>query len=186
MILLITGLLLFLGPHLLREFGLRDRLLAAAPSQGVYRACYSLLALAGIVLIAFGKGKAGFYMMWEPMFELRYISHILMLPACILLVAGNTPTSHMRKQLRNPMLLGVTLWGLAHLWANGDLASMLLFGSFTLWAGFKFVALGLEKGAVNGSAAIVWDIVSVIGGLVLYAFIGIYHGPLFGIGLSFA
>jgi hypothetical protein len=62
---------------------------------------------------------------------------------------------------------------------------MLLFGSFAAWSSYKFVALGLTKGPVSGSAAILWDIVAVIGGLILYSAISVYHGELFGVGLNF-
>jgi len=184
-LILILGLLLFLVPHLLRELGLRDRIIDGLPSMNVYRGLYSLIALTGLGIMIWGKVSAPFSMVWEPLFELRYISHVLMVPAFILVMAGNLPVSFMRRQLRNPMLLGVTFWGLAHLWSNGDLASMLLFGSFTAWSAYKFVALGLSKGPVSGSPSILWDIVAVIGGLILYAAISLYHGELFGVGLNF-
>ena len=179
------GLLLFFVPHLLRELGLRDRIIDSLPSMNVYRGLYSLIALTGLGIIIWGKASAPFSMVWEPVFELRYISQVLMIPVFILVIAGNTPVSFMRRQLRNPMLLGVTFWGFAHLWSNGDLASMLLFGSFAAWSSYKFVALGLTKGPVSGSAAILWDIVAVIGGLILYSAISVYHGELFGVGLNF-
>ncbi len=184
-LILILGLLLFFVPHLLRELGLRDRIIDGLPSMNVYRGLYSLIALTGLGIIIWGKASAPFSMIWEPVYELRYISQVLMIPVFILVIAGSTPVSFMRRQLRNPMLLGVTFWGFAHLWSNGDLASMLLFGSFAAWGSFKFVALGLTKGPVSGSASILWDIVAVIGGLILYAAISIYHGELFGVGLTF-
>jgi len=183
--LLVLGLILFFLPHLFRETGLRGALLARLPSEGAYKGLYSLLALGGLLLIIAGKAQSDFLMVWEPRFELRPISHIIMIPVFILLVAGNTPLSYLRKNLRNPMLLGVFLWGLAHLWANGDLASMLLFGSFTLWSGFKFVSMGIRQGPINGAASILWDGIALIAGLVLYGAIAIFHGQLFGVGLSF-
>lgn len=160
-------------------------LLAQLPSEGAYKGLYSLLALAGLVLIAVGKGQSDFVMIWEPRFELRSISHVIMIPVFILIVAGNIPLSNLRKNLRNPMMLGTCLWGLAHLWSNGDLASILLFGSFTLWSGFKFVAMGLHQGSIQGPASVLWDGIALIAGLVLYGTIAIFHGQLFGVGLSF-
>jgi uncharacterized membrane protein len=183
--LLVVGLILFIVPHLFRETGLRAVLLAQLPSEGAYKGLYSLLALAGLVLIAVGKGQSDFVMIWEPRFELRSISHVIMIPVFILIVAGNIPLSNLRKNLRNPMMLGTCLWGLAHLWSNGDLASILLFGSFTLWSGFKFVAMGLRQGSIQGRASVLWDGIALIAGLVLYGTIAIFHGQLFGVGLSF-
>ncbi len=184
--LLISGLVLFFLPHLFRELGLREKLIARLNSENAYKGIYSLLALAGLALIIVGKGQSEFVMVWEPRFELRQISHILMLPALLLVVAGNLPTSRLRAAVRNPMMLGTLLWGIAHLWSNGDLASILLFGGFALWSGFKFVSLGIHNGPVTSTPSQLWDGIAVVIGLVLYGLIAIFHGELFGVGLSFA
>lgn len=184
--LLISGLILFFVPHLFREIGLRDRLINSLPSENAYKGLYSLLALAGLILIVIGKGQSDFVMVWEPRFELRQVSHFLMLPALLLVVAGNMPMSRIRAAVRNPMMMGTFLWGIAHLWSNGDLASMLLFGSFALWSGFKFVSLGIRNGPVATAHSILWDGIVIVVGLVLYGLIAVFHGELFGVGLSFA
>ncbi len=187
MFVLCLGLILFILPHLLREFGLRDKLRNDLLGVGPYMGIYSLFALAGLGLIIWGKSIAPFVMIWEPVFELRYISSILMIPAFILLVAGNIPMSYLRWQLRNPMLLGVVIWGFAHLWANGDLASMLLFGSFTLWAGLKFVTLRqVNKSTIEPELTWLWrDLIAVVAGAVVYFLVYVSHGQLFGVGLAF-
>ena len=107
-----------------------------------------MVVLIAVGLIIWGKSSAPFTMVWQPIFQLRFISHVLMIPAFVLVIAGNTPTSYMKKQLRNPMVLGVTLWGFAQLRSNGDLASILLFGAFAVWGCFKFVALSLTQSSV--------------------------------------
>ena len=128
--LLVIGLLLFFIPHLLRETGLRDHVLGKLPSAAAYKGAFSLAAAIGICLIVLGKSQATFVTVWQPPFEWRVVSHFLMLPGAILVTTGNLPPSHLAAATRNPMLLGVGLWGLAHLWSNGDLASILLFGCF--------------------------------------------------------
>jgi uncharacterized membrane protein len=185
MLLLSTGLILFLFPHLWREFGLRSSLIKQVASESTYKIIFSLMSLAGLILIVYGKAQAPFVMIWEPLFEWRWLSHLLMLPALILVMAGNLPMSHFRIRLRHPMLLGTCLWGLAHLWANGDLASMLLFGSFALWAGLKFFTLRKEPRPPK-SPKFVWDVLVLVSGLLLYGLIFIFHGQLFGVGISVA
>ncbi len=184
--LLIAGLVLFFVPHLFREFGVRDAIIERLPSENAYKGLYSVLALMGLILIIMGKGQSEFVMVWEPRFELRQVSHFLMLPALILVVAGNMPMSRMRASLRNPMMLGTLLWGIAHLWSNGDLASMLLFGGFALWSGIKFVSLGIRNGPVAAKPSLLWDVIAIVVGLVLYGLIAVFHGELFGVGLNFA
>ncbi len=181
---LLPGLLLFLAPHLLREFGLRQAVKNRLSSEAQYRGLYSLITVAGLGLIIWGKSVSSFQMIWQPPFEWRSFSLMLMIPALPLLVAGNLPLSYLRKYFRNPMLVGILLWSLAHLWSNGDLASMLLFGSFAIWSATKIISLARLADVHARSPSLLWDIVSIVGGLGLYALIAIYHGQLFGVGLS--
>ncbi len=184
MAVLVLGLILFMVPHFLRELGLRQRLKDVLPSGGTYMGLYSLVTLAGLGLIIWGKSIAPFQMIWQPIYEWRSLSLMLMIPAAICVVAGNLPLSHLRRILRNPMLVGVLLWSLSHLWSNGDLASMLLFGSFALWSGIKIFSLRHVVDVSSRSPSPIWDIVSLLIGLGLYVVIGLYHGPLFGVGIS--
>jgi uncharacterized membrane protein len=184
-VVLASGLLIFILTHLIREIRLRDRLIQVL-GMGPYKIAYSLAALLGLILIVWGKSIAPFVMVWQPAYELRQISHFLMLPALVLFTAGNLPHSHLRFYLRHPMLLGTVVWGAAHLWANGDFASILLFGSLGAWALIKFFSLLKQKSQDNEMPGYLWDITAVIVGFVLYGVIFVYHGDLFGVGLSFA
>lgn len=186
MTILVLGLILFFAPHLLREFGLRQPLKDALPSEGAYMGLYSLITLGGLGLIIWGKSLSPFQMIWQPIYEWRSLSLMLMIPALICLVAGNVPPSYLRKLLRNPMLVGVLLWSLSHLWANGDLASMLLFGSFAIWSSTKIFSLRSVADVESKPPSFIWDIISLLVGLGLYVVIGLYHGELFGVGVSLA
>ncbi|MBL4580702.1 MAG: hypothetical protein JKY29_02695 [Gammaproteobacteria bacterium] len=186
MFVLVFGLILFFAPHLLREFGLRQPLKDALPSQGAYMGLYSLVSLAGLGLIIWGKSLSPFQMIWQPIYEWRSLSVMLMIPASICVVAGNVPLSYLRKFLRNPMLVGILLWSLSHLWSNGDLASMLLFGSFAIFSSVKIFTMRSVVDVDSKSPVFIWDIISLLVGLGLYVGIGLYHGELFGVGVSFA
>ncbi len=184
MTVLVFGLILFLVPHLLRELGLREAVVDSFPSPGAYKGAFALVALLGLALVIQGKSVAPFIMVWEPPFGLRFISHFIMLPVFWLLLAGIAPMSGLRRKLRNPMVLAATLWGAAHLWANGDLASILLFGGFALWGAIKYVSLW-RKTPVPAfeTRMLVWDIVTAVLGGVLYWTVFLFHGDLFGVGL---
>lgn len=183
---LVLGLILFFTPHLLREFGLRQPLKDALPSEGAYMGLYTLISLAGLGLIIWGKSLSPFQMIWQPIYEWRSLSLMLMIPSLVCVVAGNVPLSYLRKLLHNPMLVGILLWSLSHLWSNGDLASMLLFGSFAIWSSLKIFTLYSVVDVQSKSPAFIWDIISLLVGLGLYVVIGLYHGELFGVGVGLA
>ena len=186
MTVLVLGLTLFFAPHFLREFGLRQPLKSSLPSEGSYMGLYSLVALVGLGLIIWGKSLSPFQMIWQPIYEWRSLSLMLMIPALICVVAGNAPLSYLRKILRNPMLVGILLWSLSHLWSNGDFSSMLLFGSFAIWSSVKIFTMRSVIDFESKSPKLIWDIISLLAGLSLYVLIGLYHGELFGIGVSLA
>jgi uncharacterized membrane protein len=121
---------------------------------------------------------------WTPPVALRHVSLLLMLVSMILLVAAYVP-SRIRQRVKHPMLLAVKLWALAHLLANGDLASIVLFGSFLAWAVFDLISVK-KRGALGplGTAeGRLWaDGVAIVGGLAIYvAAVLFLHEKLFGV-----
>ena len=70
----------------------------------------------------------------------RHLAVLLMLPSWILLTAAYVPGNSVKARLHHPMLLGVKLWAMAHLLANGSLSHLLLFGSFLAWGVACFVS----------------------------------------------
>jgi uncharacterized membrane protein len=177
MMVLIVGLILFLGLHLLPTSpelrdGLRTRLGART-----YAVVFSLLSLAGLIIIILGYHKLQIHpgknpVLWQPPIWTRHIAVGLMLPAMILLVAAFIP-SRIRTAVRHPMLAAIKVWAFAHLIANGDLGSLLLFGSFLAFAVYDRIsvkrrgALGPLGNAAPGSA--INDVAVVVIGIGLYA-----------------
>ncbi len=136
MTLLILGLVLFLGTHAFTMArGPRARL-AARFGEGPYKGVYSLLSLAGIALIAVGYGQyraGGYIPVWDPPVWTRHLSLLLVWFAFVAFAAAYLP-GRIKARLKHPMIAGVKIWAFAHLIANGDLGSILLFGSFLAWA----------------------------------------------------
>ncbi|MFT6927547.1 MAG: putative membrane protein [Psychromonas sp.] len=184
---LILGLCLFLGIHSISIVAepLRDRF--AAKSELAWKALYALISLAGIFLIINGYSQARLTptLMYATPYWLRHFSALLMLPVFILFLAPyfRGTISNITK---NPQLLAVILWALSHLLVNGNLADILLFGSFLVWAVGDLISMerrvsrplpGLKKSSVN-------DLIIVIAGLGLYGLFTVYlHGLLIGIPL---
>lgn len=189
MILLILGLGLFMLVHLvptqpdLRQ-GLIDRL-----GPGGYRAVFAILSILGLALIIVGYGKLQMVpgknpLVWAPPGWTRPIASLLMLPAMVLLVAAYVP-SKIRTVAKHPMLVAVKLWAAGHLLVNGDLAALLLFGSFLGYAVYDRVAIKRRVVAPPPSAAgMLNDIGVVVAGLALYAFmLTVGHARLIGVPL---
>lgn len=143
MTLLILGLVLFLSVHSVRVFaegwrtGVRARL-----GEGVYKGLVALASVAGLVLIVWGYGLARQQpvLLWLPPVWTRHLAALLTVPAFILLVAAYVPGNSIKAKVHHPMVLGVKVWALAHLLANGMLADLLLFGGFLVWAALSFRA----------------------------------------------
>ncbi len=176
MMLLIVGLILFLGVHLLptspeARTALRERL-----GEGPYKVAFSLISLAGLIVIVLGYHKMQLHpgknpILWDPPVWTRHIALLLMLPAMILFVASQVP-SRIRTLARHPMLIAIKIWALAHLLANGDVASLLLFGSFLAYAVYDRISVK-HRGTLGPlgekqPSSVVNDVIVVAVGVALY------------------
>lgn len=179
MLILIVGLLVFLGMHTVpMRPGLRGRLVDRL-GEGGYKGLFALTAAVGLALIVVGKASAAFVPLYPPMPGARHLALTLMPVALILVLAGSLP-GNIKRFVPNPMLTGVKLWAVLHLLANGDLASVILFGSILAWAVLDVISLkrrGVAKPTVRVSPA--WDAMAVVGGAVLYGLLVHYHAVLF-------
>lgn len=139
---LVLGLVLFLGVHSTRIVaeGWRTDMVERLGDKG-WKALYSMLAIAGFVLVAWGYALArqSPTVLWNPPpVGLRHAVSLLTLAAFVLVAAAYVPENHIKAKLRHPMILGVKLWAFAHLVVNNTLADLVLFGSFLVWAVFDF------------------------------------------------
>ena len=138
---LILGLILFLGAHSVRILadGWRDQTIAAY-GEKAFKGVYTLVAILGFYLLVVGYGEARLQplVLWNPPIFTKHISMLLMLLSSILLMATYIPRNHFKMRLGHPMVLSVKVWALSHLLANGNLADLVLFGSFLIWAVLNF------------------------------------------------
>lgn len=181
LIVLIVGLAIFHATHLFVRR--RDARAAAIARFGLtgYRIAFSVVSIAGLAMIVWGFGHyraTGWIDIWYPPAFMRHITELLMLFASVFIVAAFIP-SHITLRLKHPMLAAVKTWALAHLLANGDLGSILLFGSFLAWGVIARIAAKKagEAGAVTAPSGYVNDILVVVIGLALYLALGFYFHP---------
>ena len=140
---LLAGLIIFLAVHSVRIVAddWRTKTLKNV-GEGAYKGIYSVLSVAGFALIIYGFGVAREtpVVLWTPPVAMRHAASLLTLIAFILLAATYVPRNAIKARVHHPMVLGVKFWALAHLLANGQLAQVLLFGSFLAWAVLDFIA----------------------------------------------
>ena len=183
LLVMILGLILFFGVHTLttrRE--LRARFVVSM-GEGSYKIGYSVASAAGLALIIWGFAHyraAGMWEIWSPPTAFKHISVALMLPAVILVVASFI-RGRIYTKLKHPMLAGVKLWAAAHLLANGDLGSIILFGSFLGWAVFDRISLkhrtdaGAPPIPVGGPGN---DLIAIAVGIVAYLALAFAFHPV--------
>ncbi len=186
MSILILGLVVFLGVHsvgIVAPAG-RDRL-AARLGELPWKGLYSVVSLLGFLLIVWGYGLARHdpVPLYSPPTWTKHLTLLLMVPVFPLLLAAYLP-GRIQAAVKHPMLAAVKLWAFAHLLANGNLADLVLFGSFLAWAVADRISLKHRRplpvpGAPPGKAN---DLIAVVGGLLLYgAFVMGLHTWLIGV-----
>ena len=183
LLVMILGLALFFGVHMLTtQRELRARFVASM-GEGGYKIFYSLVSIAGLALIVWGFAHyraTGWIDVWSPPTAFKHITVALMLPAVILVVASYI-RGRIYTTLKHPMLAGVKLWAAAHLLANGDLGSIILFGSFLAWAVFDRISL--KRRADGGGPPIpvggpTNDLIAVAVGVIAYLALAFAFHPV--------
>src|SRR5919197_1087566 len=183
LLVLILGLILFFGVHTFTaQRKLRARVISAT-GEGGYKVGYSLASFAGLALIIWGFAKyraTGWIDVWYPPVALKHITVALMLPAVILVVASYI-RGRIYTTLKNPMLAGIKLWAAAHLLANGDLGSIILFGSFLAWGVFDRISLK-RRGDAGGPPIPLGgrrnDMIALVVGTIVFLVLGLVFHPL--------
>lgn len=180
MILLILGLLLWSFAHLfMRVFPEARADLAARLGPGGARGLFALVLVVAVVLMVVGFRQAPFVPLYSPPPWTIHVNNLLMLIAVALMGAGQSK-GRARSWFRHPMLLGVTVWGVAHLLVNGDAASVVLFGGMIVWATVNMQIINRregpwvrpEPGPISG------DIRLLVIAVVLFAIIAGIHAWL--------
>ena len=168
---LVLGLVLFLGMHSISIVAPAWRDRTAARLGNAWRGLYSLVTIAGLVVIIWGYGVArqNPLMLYTPPAWTRYVTAVLMLPVFPLFLAAYFP-GRIRGALQHPMLVSVMLWALSHLIATGMLANVVLFGGFLVWAIADRISYSWRSQRPIPTAPLRRsnDAIAVVAGLVLY------------------
>ena len=180
MTILIIGLILFFAVHAIPLSQTARTTLVMRLGEKGFRGVFSLISITGFAAIVIGMKNATFEPIWNtPMWAAR-LTNLMMPVAFCLLTAAYVP-NNFKRMVRNPMLSATLLWSLAHLLSNGDLASLLLFGSFGVFASIDIVAVNNRSAAaVPQRKPLYFDALTLSVGLLAFWAVRHYHGAIFG------
>jgi uncharacterized membrane protein len=182
LLVLVIGLAVFIGAHVFVTFREARAGVIARIGEGPYKGIFSLVSLVGILLIGYGFAlyrATGWIDLWSPPAWMRHVTVALTWPAIVLVTAAYAP-GEIKRRLKHPFLVGVKLWAFAHLLANGDLGSIILFGSILVWAVYDRISLknrsdpGAPPIPVRGLGN---DIVAFTIGTLVYLALGLWFHP---------
>ena len=188
MLMLVAGLVVFLGVHSVRIVADDWRAARiAAMGERAWKLVYTIVSLVGFALLVYGYGEArqATTLLWQPPTWTRHVAAVLVLVAFVLVAAAYVPGTRIKSAVGHPMILGVKVWALGHLLANGTLADVVLFGAFLAWAIVDYAASRRRDRAAGttyppGPPA--RDAIAVVLGAVAWAVFAFWlHGPLIGV-----
>jgi uncharacterized membrane protein len=179
--LLIIGLALFIGVHLVPSSpGLRGGVAGAIGLNG-YKIAFSVVSAIGLVLAGIGYAQAPYEQIFVPSQTARLILPVAMAVAFVLMACAYAP-GRVRRLVRHPMMASVLIWSALHLLANGDLASNVLFGTFAIWSVFAILSASRRGQKLGGDKIRRWaDPVAAAVGLAAFALVLYGHEWLFGV-----
>ncbi len=183
MIWLALGVLLWIAVHLIPSVGRsgRERLVERL-GEGPYKGIFALGIVAAIVLMVIGWRSSGPQLVYVPPAWGYPAAAVLMVVAFVLFGVGHTK-SNLRRMIRHPQLSSVVVWGIAHLLANGDSRSLVLFGGLATWALLEMPLINRREGGWERPppGPLSAEIKPLIVGVVVYAVMLFAHPYLFGV-----
>ena len=190
MIVLIIGLVIFFGMHLVPVTGVKSSLIERM-GEKKYQSIFSIISLVGFIIIIYGFSlidtcnsmmadcETDNFYLWDSFEYSKEISFLLM-PICIIFLVASQMKSNIKKVVRHPMLIGVLIWSFVHLLSTGDLRSIILFASCGAFSIIDIIST--RKTAEQGiSFSILNDVVVIVVGLVLYSIILYFHEYVSGL-----
>lgn len=185
MTLLVLGLFIWLGVHFIPTLAIplktnwKTRL-----GDGGYQLSFSLIVVSSLIMIIVGWRSitpTTLYMLPE---FVRPFTLLLMVLAFLLFGASHHAT-RIKQYIRHPQLSSIIIWSFAHLLANGDIRSVVLFGGMGVWAILEIIAINRRDGAWVKSEIPTWpvEIKGIAISLVIFTVAVLAHPYIAGVSL---
>lgn len=186
MTVLYIGILLFGGSHLFSILfpAVRNRLKAWWGEQR-YKGVYSLVSLVGIGLMVWGYAQTrdNGELLYVPMAGAKHITMLLVLLGFIFISAFHGK-GYIKKWLQNPFSIGIGLWSIGHLLADGKTPVVLIYLTFLIVSVLDIAANMMRENRAVFEPKVKSDFIAVVVGLVIYALLlFVFHPYVIGVKL---
>lgn len=150
--------------------------------EKAYKGIFSLLILASLVMIVFGWKSSVPTAVYVPPMAPGLLPSLLVFIALVLFFSARFG-GYVKRTLRHPQMAGTLLWAVTHLLTNGDSRSLVLFGSFAIWALLEIILCNRRDGPRSElpAASAKFDLIAVVVGSLAWALLGHFHLKLFGV-----
>lgn len=144
--LLVAGMILWAVVHLFPAVAapVRGKLIAAV-GEKPYRGAFALVMFVALGMIIAGWRSTPPAALYSPPAWSRELAFLLMFFSIVLFGASHAKTN-IKRFVRHPQLSSIILWALAHLVANGDSRSLVLFGGMLAWAMVEIPLINRRQG----------------------------------------
>jgi uncharacterized membrane protein len=188
MLVLVLGLILFLGLHSIRIVAdeWRSRQIARL-GMGPWKGIYAILSLIGLLLIIWGFGMARQHpvLIYAPPLWLRHLNGLFMLVSLIFFAAARVPRNHLKANFGHPQVLAVKTWSFGHLLATGMLHDLVLFVPFLVWSVALFIVSrrrDRREGTLYPAGTTTGDVLAIVIGAAVWALFAFWlHTLLIGV-----
>ena len=185
MFILVVGLILFFGPHSLKMLVPERRAaFIAKRGEGPWKGMVALSSVAGIALMIWGWMAYRWQApdIYTPPDWGVHVTAVLNFVGLVLLFSSGKPVGRIKAFVVHPMAFGIAAWGVGHLFSNGDLASILLFGVWSVYALVSALVATLRGDSRPRFESTKTDISAIIVALVIYLVLVYFlHGFLFAV-----
>lgn len=183
MLVLILGLVALIGLHMIPYFAAGFRAnMRMRLGDGPYKGLFAVAVLASFAVIIIGWRGIDPGFVYVPPSWGMHVTPLFTLFAFLLFIASNAPTN-IRRLVRHPQMTGVFLWAIGHLFSNGELRSVLLFGGFALWSVLAIIGANRrdEVWILPDKQSILKDIITVVLALAAYGGFFYFHEAIIGV-----
>jgi len=187
MLWLLIGVLLWSCAHLFPSAGASTRArLIERVGEGPYMGGFALTILVSVALMVLGWRSAVPAFVYAPPAWGATAALPLMFAALLSFAASGAP-SNIKRVLRHPQLSGVAAWAAAHLLANGDQRSLVLFGGLGVWAILAMLSINRRDGAWErpDPAPMTAEVRPMLAAIVIFAVLFFAHPYVAGVALMY-